>query len=402
MKMQKWYLMLHRGLAMILAFALLFGMLPAAVQASPAGSDGAPVLSEPEHEAEQRLLDMLDQDNGLQKAELTEPVYASDEVVTVIVNLEEVSSTTQGGIREKEAQHQRVQNEIASLIEAEASDLAHATADGPAPSTFAVRYDYYEVINGFAADVEYRFLKDIAALDAVESVYVETIFTVPEDQEQDYKNANSLAMVGADNSPYTGDGQVIAIIDSGVDVEHEAFQGQVPTDALTEGKLSELTGRLHAGNGALAAAQLRVDDKFPFAYDYADRDTNAIPGPETGLDHGTHVAGIAAANSGDTIRGVAPDAQIVAMKVFDDLLGQGRESNIIAAVEDAVTLGVDVINMSLGSDAGFSTSTDEQIQRIYDSVKSHGVILNVAAGNAYSSTLGNEARKQPACCYQSR
>ena len=105
----------------------------------------------------------------------------------MIVNLEEVSSTTQGGIREKEAQHQRVQNEIASLIEAEAFDLAHATADEPAPSTFAVRYDYYEVINGFAADVEYRFLKDIAALDAVESVYVETIFTVPEDQEQDYK-----------------------------------------------------------------------------------------------------------------------------------------------------------------------------------------------------------------------
>ena len=192
MKMQKWYLMLHRGLAMILAFALLFGMLPAAVQASPAGSDGAPVLSEPEHEAEQRLLDMLDQDNGLQKAELTEPVYASDEVVTVIVNLEEVSSTTQGGIREKEAQHQRVQNEIASLIEAEASDLAHATADGPAPSTFAVRYDYYEVINGFAADVEYRFLKDIAALDAVESVYVETIFTVPEDLELHYKYAPCL------------------------------------------------------------------------------------------------------------------------------------------------------------------------------------------------------------------
>ena len=56
-----------------------------------------------------------------------------------------------------------------------------------------------------------------------------------------------------------------------------------------------------------------------------------------------------------------------------------------------MTLGVDVINMSLGSDAGFSTSTEEQFQKIYDSVKSHGVILNVAAGNAYSSALGNEA-----------
>ena len=115
-------------------------------------------------------------------------------------------------------------------------------------------------------------------------------------------------------APYTGDGQVIAIIDSGVDVEHEAFQGAVPTDALTEAKLSDLAGQLNAGSGALTAAELRVDDKFPFAYDYADRDTNAIPGPETGLDHGTHVAGIAAANSGDTIRGVAPDAQVVAMR----------------------------------------------------------------------------------------
>lgn len=61
-------------------------------------------------------------------------------------------------------------------------------------------------MNGFAADVEYRFLKDIAALDSVDSVYVETVFTVPEDQEQDYENANALAMVGADSSPYTGDG----------------------------------------------------------------------------------------------------------------------------------------------------------------------------------------------------
>lgn len=98
---------------------------------------------------------------------------------------------------------------------------------------------------------------------------------------------------------------MIAIIDSGVDVEHEAFQGQVPTDALTEGKLSELTGRLHAGNGALAAAQLRVDDKFPFAYDYADRDTNAIPGPRNRPGSWHPCGRLAAANSGDTIRGVA-------------------------------------------------------------------------------------------------
>ena len=66
---------LHRGLAMILAFALLLGMLPAAVQAAPASSDGGPVTSGLENGTEQRLLDMLDQENGLQKAELMESAY---------------------------------------------------------------------------------------------------------------------------------------------------------------------------------------------------------------------------------------------------------------------------------------------------------------------------------------
>ena len=70
--------------------------------------------------------------------------------------------------------------EIADLVAAKSSDSIHAMAEDPAAGTFAVRYDYYEVMNGFAADVEYRFLKDIAALDSVDSVYVETVFTVPE------------------------------------------------------------------------------------------------------------------------------------------------------------------------------------------------------------------------------
>ena len=166
---------LHRGLAMILAFALLLGMLPAAVQAAPASSDGGPVTSGLENGTEQRLLDMLDQENGLQKAELMESAYDPDEVVTVIVSLEDVPATVLDSTREKEAQHQRVQMEIADLVAAKSSDSIHATAEDPAAGAFAVRYDYYEVMNGFAADVEYRFLKDIAALDSVDSVYVETV-----------------------------------------------------------------------------------------------------------------------------------------------------------------------------------------------------------------------------------
>ena len=362
---------IRRMLAALLVLALVLGMMPAMALAT--GSEPA---QEPASAAEERLLDMLQEQDGFKKAELLEAPYEAEETVTAIVTLDEsVAADVQA--------HQQVQSAILGLM-----------ADAPeAAAAVSVKHDYYEVLNGFAVSVQYQYLRSIALLDGVESVHVEAVYEVPQEEVSPvvYKNVNSLEMVGADNTPYTGKGQVIAVIDSGVAVEHEAFQGAVPVDALNADALNKVAGKLLAGSGTLTAEDLRVDDKIPFAYDYADRDTNATPGAGTGLDHGTHVAGIAAANSGDKIRGVAPDAQIVAMKVFDDLTGMGYESNIIAAVEDAVTLGVDAINMSLGNDCGFSTHNEETYQKIYDSVRERGIVLNAAAGNAYSSALGNMA-----------
>ena len=57
-----------------------------------------------------------------------------------------------------------------------------------------------------------------------------------------------------------------------------------------------------------------VSEKFPFAYDYADRDADASPSPDESGTHGTHVAGIAAGNA-DKIMGTAPDAQVIVAKV---------------------------------------------------------------------------------------
>ena len=75
-------------------------------------------------------------------------------------------------------------------------------------------------------------------------------------------------------------------------------------------------------------------------------------------DHGTHVAGIAAANAveGSGVVGMAPDAQLVIMKVFG-ANGGAYTDDIVAALEDALRLGVDVVNMSLGSPAGFGNVT---------------------------------------------
>ena len=99
-----------------------------------------------------------------------------------------------------------------------------------------------------------------------------------------------------------------------------------------------------------------------------------------------HVAGIILGND-DQIQGIAPDAQLVAMKVFRDNAEGAGDTAIINALEDAVILGVDAINMSLGSSAGFSKDAEEAINNVYDNVRAAGVSLAVAAGNDNTATV---------------
>ena len=91
--------------------------------------------------------------------------------------------------------------------------------------------------------------------------------------------------------------------------------------------------------------------------------------------------------------GVAPQAQILNMNVFFES-GGASFANILAALEDCIFLGVDVANMSLGSDCGFIDydSEDEftqNILKVFRRCGENGVSLAVAAGNAYSAAYGN-------------
>ena len=150
------------------------------------------------------------------------------------------------------------------------------------------------------------------------------------------------------------------------------------------------------------------NDKVPFAYDYADKDPDVFPSYSS---HGMHVAGIIAGNSVETMydndgkplldadgnelnfRGVAPQAQLAICKVFtdddkSDVLGGAEQVDILAALEDCIKLGVDVINMSLGSSAGFAQEEDEYTAGVYARIREAGISLVVAASNDYSSGYG--------------
>ena len=131
--------------------------------------------------------------------------------------------------------------------------------------------------------------------------------------------------------------------------------------------------------------------KVPYAADYADGDVNVRP---VDSDHGTHVAGTVAGyavtEEGEvTFSGVAPDAQILAMKVFPDDTSSGApEYAIINALEDAAALGADVVNLSLGSDNGFAQDNTAAGQ-VYRRLRDAGILFMVSAGNAGYSSSGS-------------
>lgn len=167
----------------------------------------------------------------------------------------------------------------------------------------------------------------------------------------------NLAMIGAPTAWAIGRGagQTIAVIDSGVDLDHEDLAGKLVANVSCVG-----TG----GDPSLCAGSGRDDD-----------------------GHGTHVAGIAAAdtNNGIGVAGVAPDAKLLAVRVLTDRCAgtdcgaEGDSSDVSAGVRWAVRHGATIVNLSLGSDATSLGGTGLGAALRYAWGK--GVIPVIAAGN---------------------
>jgi len=196
---------------------------------------------------------------------------------------------------------------------------------------------------------------------------------------------------------FDGTGTVVAVLDTGLDYNHSAFS--VDNFTADRGKLgmtygdvesfvaNTKAGKLHAG---LTASDVYLNEKVPFAFDYADGDPDVYPMTPTASEHGTHVAGVIAGKD-DVITGVAPNAQLAIMKIFSDVVTTARTSWILSALEDCVVLGVDVINMSIGTSCGFSREMDKEAEsRVYDRIRETGISMVVAASNSFNSTYGSE------------
>ncbi len=257
-----------------------------------------------------------------------------------------------------------------------------------------VEYQYSTIMNAIAVTTTYGNFKKISKLESIEDTILTDTYNLPKTVDatdtSGITNNVDVYETGIFNSSsveFTGNGTSVAVLDSGFDCSHSVFSKQPEKLMFDQKYISEklpqsLAAQMTSG---IELTDVYYSNKIPFMYDYADKDPDVSPYDS---EHGTHVAGIIG-GSDDTITGVAVNTQLVLLKVFPDLQQGAETDDILAALEDAVLLGVDAINMSLGSSCGFSREVDKvHINEVYDSINDSGISLLTAASNDYSSGYG--------------
>ena len=358
---------MKRWIASVLAAAMLLPCIPTA-GAVDAQSKEPPATGTSAYRPESL------KDSGPEVVQSEEEISPDEEVTAIIVLEKKISPLAR-------FQQKSIQNEISkNVLDGEKLEVLHS---------------YTTVENGFAAVVPYGKLEEIRQLPGVAAAYAAPVFKVAPDMPTTMTELGGLE----NTSGYQGEGMVIAIVDSGLEISHPLFRQAPTTPALMKKDIETVLARKNLKaeekKSGITASQVYKTAKVPFAFDYADNDLDVAPNGAG--DHGTHVAGIAAANAGVVadVVGVAPQAQILAMKVFSSSGSNGATwDDILAAADDAVALGADVINMSLGSTCGFSTPEGEEgVAKVLKNIASSGVMLSISAGNEYSAALGTRIGK---------
>ncbi len=223
-----------------------------------------------------------------------------------------------------------------------------------------VRYRYTYILNGFAASIEQGDMERVGTLPQVKAVYSDYQLQVQLSESVPLIGAPQVwAMTDSSGQPVTGHGMQVAVIDTGIDYTHPDLGGCL-------------------GPGC----------KVVGGWDFVNED--ADPWDDHG--HGTHCAGVVAANG--VLKGVAPDAGLYAYKVCD-VEGECPESNVIAAIEQAANPdddpatddAVDIINISLGGPG----SPDDAMCQAVDNAVDQGVVVAVSAGNRGSKYVRTES-----------
>ena len=411
-----------RVLAMLLVLALTAGLVPAALAAN---SEASVAFKQVPNDTLDTLIRPDLAVGEIENAEMGEDTaaYQAHDLVRVSIILEDASTleaysdaAAEGTLAEDaaavsyRAALQRKQDSVVRKISS--TILGREDLD--------VVWNLTLVANMISANVEYGKIEQIKQLPGVADVVLEQQYEPAASENTVQPNMEiSTGMTGtttAWSTGYTGAGMRIAIIDTGLDTSHQSFDNgayeyaleqnaarakesveayKASLDLLDADEINEKLSLLHIKEG-VSAADLYRTEKVAYGYCYIDKDLDVTHETDTEGEHGSHVAGIAAANrylpdgnggyvsALDSVHmhGAAPDAQVLVMKVFGDE-GGAYDSDYTAAIEDAIVLGADTINLSLGSASpGPSKARTEAYQKIFDDLENASSVVTVSSGNA--------------------
>ncbi|MBE6945571.1 MAG: hypothetical protein E7459_05735, partial [Ruminococcaceae bacterium] len=408
----------QRLLSLLLVFAMLVGFV---VPVQAAHDHDHTVIETAASEGNALGFNKLESNASLEllhQAEETEEEspYADTEMVRVSIVLDKESTIESGFSTENIAANPEAMSYRDGLkAEQEAMTASIEAAIG---EELDVVWNLTLVANVISANVEYGQIDEIEALEGVKEVFLETRYepcVLDQEEALDPNMATSGNQIGSNvawASGYTGAGSRIAVIDTGIDSDHQsmsaaAFEYSLKQNAAAKGmdydayvesldlldaeEIAGVLDQLHIINGN--AQSLHFNTKIAFGYNYVDEDSDIVHDNDTQGSHGSHVSGIATANkyipNGDGtfakaldavyVQGVAPDAQLLTMKVFGKA-GGAYDADYMVAIEDAIILGADAVNLSLGS-ASHGFVTNAAYQEMLNSLTEKGTVVTISGGN---------------------
>ncbi len=255
-------------------------------------------------------------------------------------------------------------------------------------------FQYMVGLNGFAVDMTADELSKVTQeVGGIVRVEREQMYHLNTDVGPEFIGATSLWEDPEEGNK--GEGIVVGIIDSGINFDHPSFAEVGPVDGYVhENPLGDgvFLGVCDSTNAAQFDDSYDCNNKLIGAYSFVDTDEYELYSPEDAGGHGSHTASTVAGNKvvasivtdtlteTQTISGVAPHANIIAYDacVEDATDGGCPTTALIAAINQAIIDGVDVINYSI---SGGSDPYNNLTEQLFLSATTAGVFVSASAGN---------------------
>lgn len=245
-------------------------------------------------------------------------------------------------------------------------------------------------------DLTEEEVKQVSKLDYIKSVSIENEHKKMEAKPRLRRMAvseriDASNLIGIDKSigdEYDGTGKLVAVIDGNFSPSHHVFKLNNSNNLKL--KKSDIVRFINSNSDKFKNTnidELYINEKVPFGFHYINRNANLNP-EKNPVGHGQHVSGIAVGNEGLVMdkykfKGVAPNAQLLTLNVFAN--ESTGSSYFLEALNDAVYLRADVVNMSFGAtkatEKGYN-SADKKVKELVNFIsKKTGTTVVIAAGN---------------------